>query len=80
MIFQLCSKLVLMIIKIFLRGDVQNKEGISKTLGYGGGLAFDFVFYNFVAFHASNAYETFPKPNAMVPGGFKNIFVKFSGV
>ena len=45
-----------------------------------GGLAFDYVFYNFVAFHASNASETFPKPNAMVPGGFKNIFVKFSGV
>ena len=46
----------------------------------GGGLAFDFVFYNFVAFHAFNASETFPKPNAMVPGGFKNIFVKFSVV
>ncbi len=55
------------------------KEGISKTLSYGG-LAFDFVFCNFVVFHAFNASETFPKPNAMVPGGFKNIFVKFSGV
>ena len=46
----------------------------------GGGLGFDFVFYNVVAFHASKASETFPKPNAMVPGGFENIFVKFSGV
>ena len=62
------------------RKNHEFKEGISKTLGYGGGLAFDFVFYNFVAFHASNASETFPKPNAMVPEGFKNIFVKFSGV
>ena len=60
--------------------ETEIKEGISKTLSYGGGLAFDFVFYNFVAFHAFNASETFPKPNAMVPGGFKNIFVKFSDV
>ena len=55
------------------------KEGISKTLGYGG-VTFDFVFYNFVNFHASNASETFPRPNAMGLEDFKNIFVTFVGV
>ena len=45
-----------------------------------GGVTFEFVFYNFVTFHASNASETFPRPNAMVPEGFENIFVTFAGV
>ena len=57
-----------------------NKEGISKTLSYGGEVAFDFVFYNFVTFHASNASEIFPRLNAMVPKGFENTFITFSGV
>ena len=59
----------------------QNKEGIIlQNVGLWGGVTFEFVFYNFVTFHASNASETFPRPNAMVPEGFENIFVTFAGV